>query len=73
MLNMGAKLHDHYRDTDSESIICHRFCIALSCWNKKVPTTKGYTKAVTNKRLAIEIVFLFVATTFNSAVLAVAQ
>ena len=56
---MCIKLNDHYNVTDSESITCHGFCIALICWNYKVPAT-----AVTNDR---------VSKTYNSAVLAVAH
>ena len=36
-------LNEHYNETDSESITCHRFCIALICWNQK-----GNATAVTN-------------------------
>ena len=70
------KLTDHYNDTDSESITCHRFCIALICWKHKVPTGnyfKGYATAVTKDRLAIVIELFLAAKTYNSAVLAVAQ
>ena len=74
---LSIKLNDHCNVTVSESVACHNVC---TLYSPKLLELKGSNNlglcnsaAVTNERLAKAIVLLFVAKTYNSAVLAVAQ